>query len=102
MATITPKELAVEFGLTAGKNDQKLVRSFLRSKDGLNMRVGKGNRWAIERRDVRGLKTRWAKWIEAREAEAEARRNGAEDVVEAVVVSDSDDVLELEAGEPVE
>lgn len=101
MATITPKELAVELGLTAGRNDQKLVRSFLRSPSGLNMKVGKGNRWAIERREVRGLKSRWAKWLTERE-EAAAKRaeaNGDDDIVDAEVVSDDIIVGELTTGD---
>jgi hypothetical protein len=84
MATITPKELSVKLGLSASSADAKVVRRFLRSKDGLNMKVGKGHRWAIEGKDVRGLKSRFAAWQKA-EAEARAGRlaKAAEEASEA-------------------
>jgi hypothetical protein len=61
--TITPKELAVRF-----ETDARTIRKFLRSEDGMNMKVGKGQRWAIEAKQVRSLKTRFTKWIAANEA----------------------------------
>jgi hypothetical protein len=65
--TITPAEFALEVG-----SDAKTVRKFLRSDAGLNSRVGKGHRWAIEARMVRSLKSKFTKWDET-------RRNAAED-----------------------
>jgi hypothetical protein len=81
MATITPKELAAKLGV-----DAKTTRKFLRSTEGLDMKVGKGNRWAIESTAVKGLKSRFAKWNAARleeiargrVARAEAARNAAD------------------------
>lgn len=80
--TITPKELATRLD-----TDPKTVRKFLRSPEGLDMKVGKGNRWAIESNQVRGLKSRFAKWnadrlaaiAEARRERAEAARDAAND-----------------------
>lgn len=61
MATITPKEFAVQVG-----SDGRTVRKFLRSDQGLNAKVGKGSRWAIESRQVRSLAKKFAKWDESR------------------------------------
>lgn len=75
--TLTPKELAVELDTNA-----KLVRSFLRSKDsGLAADApGKGGRWAIDARKVKGLKGKFTKW-EAKRAEeiAAAKAKNTED-----------------------
>ena len=60
--TLTPKELAVELG-----TDARTVRKFLRSSDGLDAKVGKGQRWAIEARQVRSLRSRFEKWNAIRE-----------------------------------
>lgn len=69
MATITPKELALRFD-----TDARTVRKFLRSDAGYDAKVGKGQRWAIEAKDVRSLKTRFTKWIAANE-EAKAKKD---------------------------
>lgn len=58
--TITP----AEFALAIDANP-RTVRKFLRSADGLDMKVGKGQRWAIESRQVASLKKRFTKWNEA-------------------------------------
>ena len=79
--TITPAELAQKLN-----TDPKTARKFLRSPEGLDRKVGKGHRWAIEASDVRGLKARFGKWEAARREEiarraterAEAARNAAE------------------------
>lgn len=75
--TLNPKELAVELD-----SDAKRVRKFLRSKDsGLAAEApGKGGRWAIEARKVKGLKAKFARWDEADRkatADAKAARNAA-------------------------
>lgn len=67
MATITPKELAL-----ALDTDARTVRKFLRSTQGLDMKVGKGHRWAIEAKQVRSLKARFSKWVEATNATTDA------------------------------
>ena len=48
------------------------LRKFLRSADGKNATVGKGARWSIEAREVRSLKTRFAKWTAAKAVADEA------------------------------
>jgi hypothetical protein len=82
MTTLTPKELATQIG-----TDPKTVRKFLRSTEGLDRKVGKGHRWSIEAKQVKGLKSRFGKWDAARREEiarnaaarAEAARNAVED-----------------------
>ncbi len=66
MAQITTAELAAELETTPRE-----VRKFLRSEDGKNATVGKGARWSIEKREVRALKSRFAKWTAAKAVDAE-------------------------------
>lgn len=70
MATITTAEFALEIEATP-KTARKFLRADYRER-GIET-PGKGSRWAIERRELKGLKTRYAKWAAA-EAEARARR----------------------------
>lgn len=63
MATMNTHEVAAEFGTTARE-----LRKFLRSPEGTDSRVGKGSRWAIEKRDLRSLRSKFSKWDEARKA----------------------------------
>ena len=65
MPNMTPKEFAAEVG-----SDGRTVRKFLRSDAGLDRKVGKGHRWTIEAKQVKSLKTKFAKWDEARKAAA--------------------------------
>lgn len=59
--TITPKELAVKLD-----SDPRTVRKFLRSDAGFNATVGKGQRWAIEARQVASLRKRFNAWVAAK------------------------------------
>lgn len=61
--TLTPKELAARFD-----TDARTVRKFLRSTEGMDAKVGKGQRWAIEAKQVRSLKARFNRWDAARKA----------------------------------
>lgn len=72
--TLTPKELAVELDATP-----RTVRKFLRSPQGMDMKVGKGQRWAIEAKNVRSLKTRFSKWVETQGDAAETPEVDAND-----------------------
>lgn len=65
MAQITTADLAADLGTTPRE-----VRKFLRSEQGKNATVGKGARWSIEKREVRALKSRFAKWEAAKAVEA--------------------------------
>lgn len=66
MATITPKEFAAKVG-----SDGRTVRKFLRSDAGFGDKVGKGQRWAIEAKQVKSLTTRFNRWLEAKQAKTE-------------------------------
>lgn len=63
MATINVQELATELD-----TDPRTARKFLRKVTPADAQPGKGGRWAIERRDLRSLKAKFAKF----EAEAAA------------------------------
>ncbi len=55
MATLTVKELATELD-----TDPRTARKFLRSITPAEAHPGKGSRWAIEKREVRSLKKKFA------------------------------------------
>ena len=67
MATITTTELATELDTTP-----RTLRKFLRSDESGIEGVGKGARYSIERKQIRTLKSRFAKWSEAQAAKANA------------------------------
>ena len=69
MATITTAELAAEVD-----TDTRTLRKFLRSDAKAQGKAtpGKGSRYAIERKQVAGLKKRFAAWTEAQAAKVEA------------------------------
>jgi hypothetical protein len=64
MSTITPKEFAAKVD-----SDPRTVRKFLRNELGT---VGKGQRWAIEAKQVRSLSSKFSKWDEARKTADDA------------------------------
>lgn len=80
MATVTAKEFAAKVG-----TDPCTARKFIRSEAGLNARVGKGHRWAIESKQVTSLAKRFVKWDEERKAAKET-----EELVEDEVSEDAD------------
>lgn len=57
MATITVSEFATELD-----TDARTARKFLRSVTEADSQPGKGGRWSIEKRDLRSLKSKFAKW----------------------------------------
>lgn len=71
MATITVTELATEL-----TTDARTARKFLRSITPADAQPGKGSRWSIEKRDVRSLKSKFAKF-EQGVADAKASREAA-------------------------
>lgn len=72
MATMTTTEVAADFDTTP-----RNLRKFLRSPEGTDSKVGKGARWTIEKRDLRSLRTRFAKWDAAQKAKATAPADDA-------------------------
>ena len=63
--TLTPKEIANEWGVSP-----KTLRKFLR-KDMGDKAPGKGGRWSIEARSLKGLKTRFDAWVAANATKSE-------------------------------
>lgn len=64
MATLTTTEIAADLDTTP-----RTLRKFLRAdaKAQGNTTPGKGSRYAIEKRDMRALRSRFAKWVAANE-----------------------------------
>lgn len=60
MATITVQDLATELN-----TDPRTARKFLRSVTPADSQPGKGSRWAIEKRDIRSLRSKFTKWVDA-------------------------------------
>lgn len=60
MATIDIATLATELD-----TDARTTRKFLRSITPADAQPGKGSRWAIEKREVRSLKSKFAKFEKA-------------------------------------
>ena len=80
MPAMTPKEFAVTVG-----SDGRTVRKFLRSDAGFGKRVGKGQRWTIEAKSVRSLKTKFTKWDAARKPADSDTVTETDDAVEAPI-----------------
>ena len=75
MATMTTTEIAADLDTTP-----RTLRKFLRadSKERGIATPGKGARYAIEKRDMRALRTRFAKWVEANAKAVEATDDAPE------------------------
>jgi len=69
MATITVSDLALELD-----TDARTARKFLRSITAADAQPGKGSRWAIEKREVRSMKSKFTKFMIAADAAKEARK----------------------------
>jgi hypothetical protein len=67
--TLTTAELAEEFNTTP-RTLRKFLRADARGRNAADSLPGKGGRYTIERRAVKGLKGRFAKW----QADEAARR----------------------------
>lgn len=94
MATITTAELAALLDTTP-RTTRKFLRADARAAGQGDTLPGKGSRYAIEKKSVQGLKSRYAKWAAA-EAEARAARaQKAADDAQAVA-DDSTDEVELD------
>lgn len=59
MAAITVSDLATELG-----TDARTARKFLRSVTPKDDQPGKGSRWSIEKKDLRGLKKKFTAFAE--------------------------------------
>lgn len=68
MATITVADLAI-----ALSTDARTTRRFLRSITPKDSQPGKGSRWAIEKREVRGMTKKFAAFTAAENEKRAAR-----------------------------
>lgn len=103
MATITSTELALELSTTT-RTLRKFLRADARAADKGDTLPGKGGRYAIERKQVPGLKKRFSKW-QAAEAEARAQRaaKAAEEAASQVTEDEVDDSeVEVEVEGPTD
>jgi hypothetical protein len=99
MATMTPAELATELS-----TDARTARKFLRSITPRDAQPGKGSRWAIEKKSLRSLRTKFVAFEKA-QADAKALRDAAK-VAEVVEVEndapETADELETELEGPTD
>lgn len=77
MATLTIQELSTELD-----SSPREVRKFLRSVTPVEEQPGKGHRWQIEKRAVRGLKKQFAEHTAQKEVPADVN-DDADDKVDA-------------------
>jgi hypothetical protein len=77
MATINVTELAVELD-----TDARTARKFLRSITPKDEQPGKGSRWSIEKREVRSMKSKFAKYAKALADAKLAKELEAQEVTE--------------------
>lgn len=89
--TLTPKEIALEFGVSA-----KTLRKFLRKDEKAiaangGETPGKGGRWAIPATQVKSLQKRFDAWMQAQREEQAKRREQAE----SDATPEQDDEVEL-------
>lgn len=90
MATITVADLA-----TALDTDARSTRKFLRSITPKDAQPGKGSRWAIEKKDLRSLKSQFNKYTAAQDEARKAREAAAAEVREVEDEEPTDEELEV-------
>lgn len=90
MAQFTTAEVAEKFGTTP-RTLRKFLRADARSNDAADTLPGKGSRYAIEGKALKGLQGRFNRW-QAAEAEARAERaaKAAQEAAEAVADDDTE------------
>jgi predicted transcriptional regulator len=90
MATLTTAEIAEEFGITP-KYLRKFLRSDFRARELGESLPGKGARYAIEKRELKGLNSRFKKWdAEQKEMRATRAAESAEKAKAEIVESDDE------------
>ena len=96
MAQFTTAEVAEKFDTTP-RTLRKFLRADARAKDAADSLPGKGSRYAIEGKDLAGLKKRFATW---QVAQAEERKARAEKAVEAA--TEVEEIEDLDDMEPTD
>lgn len=92
MATqLTTTEIATELD-----TDPRTLRKFLRAdaKERNIPAPGKGSRWSIEKREMRSLRSRFAKWTKAQDDARAARDAAADAENDAPDATDADDATD--------
>ena len=92
---LTPADLAAELG-----TDARTARKFLRSITPKEDQPGKGSRWGIEKKAVRGMRTKFTAFEKAQE-EAKALRDAAK-VIETPTAPVSLEKAPLDGGDDFE
>lgn len=93
MATITVADLAITLD-----TDARTTRKFLRSITPRDAQPGKGSRWAIEKRDVRSLASKFKKWSIEQDEARKAREAKAKATPTVETPALADDAIELDEG----
>lgn len=79
---MTTTEIAGEFGTTP-KNLRKFLRADFRAREMGDSLPGKGSRYMIEKKELRGLHSRFKKWdLEQKELRAKKAQEIAENAAE--------------------
>jgi predicted transcriptional regulator len=90
MATLTTTEIAEEFGISP-KYLRKFLRADFRARELGESLPGKGARYAIEKRELKGLQSRFKKWDAAeKESRANRAKESAEKAAELAAETDSE------------
>jgi predicted transcriptional regulator len=80
---LTTTEIAQELGITA-KHLRKFLRADARNSDKADTLPGKGGRYSFERKDLKGIKSRYTKWnaaeIAKRAETAKAKESAESDI----------------------
>ena len=78
MSVLSASELATEL-----KTDSRTVRKFLRSVTPKDAQPGKGSRWGIEKKQLRSLRSQFAKWnaAQAEKAAQDATETPKDDTI---------------------
>lgn len=93
--TVTPKEIALEWGTTG-----KTLRKFLRQDEKVkSLAPGKGGRWAIPATSLKSLQKRFIAWKAAQALEAQKRR---EEAMKAESDNDDNEVEVLDEDDATE
>jgi predicted transcriptional regulator len=96
--TLTPKEIALDWGTTG-----KTLRKFLRSDKALgSLAPGKGGRWAIPANSLKSARKRFDAWKQAQALEAQKRREEAASTDSPETDTDDNEVEVLEEDEVIE
>lgn len=90
MAQITVKDFALEID-----TDARTARKFLRAVTPREDHPGKGSRWAIEKKQIRSLKSKFTKWENEQKEKAAIRAENAKKKAEKAEKNAADENAEI-------